>query len=64
MVDVREVDFVTKDIDNNDVLCHGLKIYNTKTELTCCIDLHKPFPVFWNFKVIKQYQTINLRDDQ
>ena len=64
MVDVREVDFVTKDVDDNDILHHGLEIYNTKTKVTCCIDLHRPIPTFWNFKVIKQYQRINLRDDR
>lgn len=63
MIEVREVDFVTKDIDN-DMLHHGLKIYNNVTNLTCCIDLHKPLTYFFDFKVIKQYQKINLRDDR
>lgn len=64
MIEVREVDFVTKDIDDNDMLHHGLKIYNNATDLTCCIDLHKPLPYFFGCKVIKQYQKINLRDER
>ena len=63
MVDAREVDFVVS-LPTCEKFCHGLKIYNNKTKVTCCVDLHNPIPYFNNFKVIKQYQTINLRDDR
>ena len=62
MVDVREVDFVVN-LQNCEKFCHGIKVFNTKTNIGYCIDLHNPIPHF-EFKVIKQYQTINLRDDR
>ena len=62
MVDVREVDFIA--FAESDTIKHGIKIFNNTTNETCCIDLHTLAPCYSNFKVIKQYQKINLRDDK
>lgn len=62
MVDVREVDFIA--FAKSDNIKHGIKIFNNTTNETCCIDLHTLTPCYSNFKVIKQYQTINLRNDK
>lgn len=62
MVDAREVDFIA--FAESDTIKHGIKIYNNITGQTCCIDLNTLVPYYSNFKVIKQYQTINLRNDK
>lgn len=62
MVDVREVDFIS--FAESDTIKHGIKIFNNVTNKTCCIDLNTLVPCYSNFKVIKQYQNINLRNDK
>lgn len=63
MVDVREVDFVV-DLCNCEFHGHGIKVYNTITRITYYLDFHRPVIYIDNVKVVKQYQTINLRDDK
>lgn len=64
MVDVREVDFVV-DFGDCEFHGHGIKVYNTITELTYYLDFHRPVIYMDdNVKVVKQYQIINLRYDK